>query len=127
MTTKKPIVKEPQPQTVQTPLNDLVQVAIAATKRLHALGLDVVSQAAPVTHAKVDAVPSLMQLSVALKELSDRLDLRSQLLSLTLQNVSDSVKNSGVAMQGIADDIQKQLEALDVQLRIEKQFSRYLA
>jgi len=108
------------------PLNDLVATAIAAVKRLQQVGVELASSAAPITTVKAETTPSLTRLTASLKELSDLLTLRNQLVTLTLGNISDSVKKSGEGIQGIANDIQKQLETLDVQLSIEKQFSRYL-
>jgi hypothetical protein len=83
------------------------------------------SSAVAVTTVK-ETTPSLMQLSVTLKDLGDHLALRNELTSKTLDNVSESLKKSGQAIQDLASDIQKQLEALDQQLQIERMFARYL-
>jgi hypothetical protein len=124
-TKKKPMLEKLQ-TVAERPVNELVQIAIRSAKGLHQLGAEVASSAAPVIQGEAEVVPSLRALSVTLKELAESLTIRSELVNVTVKGMSDTMKGSGQAMQSIGDEIVKQLEAVDVQLKIEKQFSRYL-
>jgi vacuolar-type H+-ATPase subunit I/STV1 len=108
------------------PINEQVAAAIALVTDLQQVGASMTASAAPITKLKAETIPSLTELSIHLKQLSDLLTLRKELVNQTLENLSDSIKSSGKSTQDVASRIRKELEALAVQLSIEKQFSRYL-
>lgn len=125
MKSKKHVRRKPQ-TVLQTPLNELVQNAIRAAKEIQEYGEVLSKSAAPIEQLKKETTPSLAQISRTLTEMAQVLTTRADLQVASLEAAVTSVNSISTIIQKAGSSIQKRLEELDVQLRIERQFSRYL-
>ncbi|MGA2239641.1 MAG: hypothetical protein ABSG74_10560 [Candidatus Bathyarchaeia archaeon] len=117
---------KPEAVTIPHSLNDLVHSAIRSATEIIEMGKRMEAPATNIADLKTSSALSLGEIAQRLTQLAGSLAESQKAQSESYKIVKDTVESIGKNVQKSGADMTKELESLDLQLRIERQFSRYL-